>query len=171
VVIGVGGLGGYAVQWLRMLSPARIVAIESREARLGVARDLGASDVLLAGEGLSRRLREAVGADGADAILDFVGTDQTMNAALRNAATMGSVAIVGQGFGAAEIRFGRLAHDCDVFIPQGATVGELAEVIALAQTGEVVIETERFGFADTAAAYDRLQAGTLNGRAVVTPAG
>ena len=170
VVIGVGGLGGYAVQWLRMLSPARIVAVESRPERLAVATQLGAHDTLVAGDGLSRRLREAVGADGADAILDFVGTDQTLNAAIRNAATMGSVAIVGQGFGTAQIRFGQLAHDCDVFIPQGATVAELADVIALAQSGEVIIETEQFGLDDTPVAYERLKAGTLNGRAVVVPA-
>jgi alcohol dehydrogenase, propanol-preferring len=170
VVIGVGGLGGYAVQWLRMLSPARIVAVESREERLAVAKQLGAHEVLLAGEGLSRRLREAVGADGADAVLDFVGTDQTLNAAIRNAATMGSVAIVGQGFGTAHVRFGQLAHDCDVFIPQGATVAELGEVITLAQSGDVTIEIEQFGFDDTPAAYERLKAGTLNGRAVVIPA-
>ncbi|HEX3825182.1 MAG TPA: alcohol dehydrogenase catalytic domain-containing protein [Mycobacteriales bacterium] len=171
VVIGVGGLGGYAVQWLRMLSPARIIAVESREERLAVARTFGAHDVLPAGDGLSKRLREALGSDGADAVLDFVGNDQTMNAALRNAAPMGSVAIVGQGFGAAELRFGRLAHDCDVFIPQGAPIAELAEVIALAQTGDVIIETETFSFDETAAAYDRLTAGTLNGRAVVIPTG
>jgi alcohol dehydrogenase, propanol-preferring len=169
VVIGVGGLGGYAVQWLRMLSPARIIAVESREERLPVARELGAHEVLLAGEGLSKRLREALGSDGADAVLDFVGNDQTMNAALRNAATMGSVAIVGQGFGAAEIRFGQLAHDCDVFIPQGATIAELSEVITLAQTGELTIETEEFGFERTPEAYERLSAGTLKGRAVVLP--
>lgn len=169
VVIGVGGLGGYAVQWLRMLSPARIVAVESREERLAVAMQLGAHDALIAGEGLSGRIRKAVGADGADAVLDFVGTDQTLNAAVRNAATMGSVAIVGQGFGTAQIRFGQLAHDCDVFIPQGATVAELAEVITLAQSGDVTIETERFEFDDTPAAYERLKAGTLNGRAIVIP--
>jgi propanol-preferring alcohol dehydrogenase len=123
--------------------------------------------VLLAGDGLSKRLREAVGPDGADAVLDFVGSDQTMNAAIRNAATMGSVAIVGQGFGTAQVRFGQLAHDCEVFIPQGAPIAELADVIALAQSGDVVIETEQFAFADTPTAYERLKAGTLNGRAVM----
>src|SRR4051794_23924812 len=94
VVIGVGGLGAYAVQWLRLQTPARIVAVESRDERVEAARRFGADEVLLAGDGLSRRLREAVGADGADAVLDFVGTDQTMNAAIRNAAVMASVAVV-----------------------------------------------------------------------------
>src|SRR5439155_25320783 len=114
--------GAYAVQWLRLLTSARIVAVEAREERMDAAKRLGADVVLPAGDGLSRRLREVVGSDGADAVLDFVGADQTLNAAVRNAATLGSVAIVGQGFGTAQIRWGQLAHDCDVFIPQGATV-------------------------------------------------
>ena len=167
VVIGVGGLGAYAVQWLRLQTSARIVAVEAREERVAAARALGADDVVLAGDGLSKRLREAVGSDGADAVLDFVGTDQTMNAALHNAATMGSVAIVGQGFGTAQLRWGVPAHDCDVFIPQGATIAELHEVVALARDGGVTVEHEAFGFDETPLAYERLQAGTLNGRAVV----
>jgi propanol-preferring alcohol dehydrogenase len=170
VVIGVGGLGAYAVQWLRLLTLARVVAVEAREERLQAARDLGAHEAIAAGDGLSRRLREAVGGDGADAVLDFVGTDQTMNAALRNAATLGAVAIVGQGFGSAQIRWGLPAHDCDVFIPQGSTIAELHDVIALARSGEVRVEVEQFGFDDVEDAYARLRAGTLNGRAVVVPA-
>ncbi|MDQ1695624.1 MAG: alcohol dehydrogenase, propanol-preferring [Frankiaceae bacterium] len=171
VVIGVGGLGAYAVQWLRLQTTARIVAVEARTERVEAARALGAAEVRLAGDGLSRRLREAVGPNGADAVLDFVGTDQTLNAAIRNAATMGSVAIVGQGFGTAQIRWGQLAHDCDVFIPQGATIAELHEVVALAQhrvpTGDLTIEVEQFAFADAPEAYQRLRDGTLAGRAVV----
>jgi propanol-preferring alcohol dehydrogenase len=170
VVIGVGGLGAYAIQWLRILSPiTRVVAIDAREERRTAATALGAHETLLGGDGLSRRLRELLGADGATAVLDFVGTDQTMNAAVRNAATLGSVAIVGQGFGTAQIRFGQVAHDCDVFIPQGATIAELAEVVELAQSGAVTIETETFAFDRTPEAYERLRAGTLNGRAVVVP--
>src|SRR3954462_8898912 len=61
VVIGVGGLGAYAVQWLRLQTDARIVAVEAREERIEAARRLGADDVLVAGDGLSRRLRAAVG--------------------------------------------------------------------------------------------------------------
>jgi propanol-preferring alcohol dehydrogenase len=91
-----------------------------------------------------------------------------MNAAIRNGATMGSVGIVGQGFGSVPIKYGGIAHDCDVFIPQGYTIAELVDVLALAKTGDVVIEMEQFGFDDTAEAYARLTAGTLQGRAVVT---
>ena len=168
VVIGVGGLGGYAVQWLKLQTQARVIAVEAREERMDAARKLGADEVIAAGDGLSRRLREAVGDDGADAVFDFVGTDQTLNAALRNAAKLGSIALVGQGFGKGEVRYGQPAHDCDIFNPQGARISELHEVIGLARSGKVTIEVEQFAFDDVVDAYDRLQAGTLNGRAVVT---
>jgi propanol-preferring alcohol dehydrogenase len=167
VVIGVGGLGSYAVQWLKLQTKARVVAVEAREERFDVARQLGADEVIAAGDGMSRRLRDAVGDDGADAVLDFVGTDQTLNAALRNAAKLGSIALVGQGFGTAQVRYGQPAHECDIFNPQGSPIRELHEVVALAQSGAVKIEVEQFAFADTAAAYERLRSGTLNGRAVV----
>ncbi|MBV9293419.1 MAG: alcohol dehydrogenase catalytic domain-containing protein [Frankiales bacterium] len=169
VVIGVGGLGAYAVQWLKLQTAARVVAVEARPERVEAAQALGADEVLLAGDGLSRRMREAVGGDGADAVLDFVGTDQTINAALRNAAKLGAVAIVGQGFGSGQVRYGQPAHDCDVFNPQGAPLAELREVIALAQTGRVTIEVEQFAFDDVVTAYERLRTGSLNGRAVVIP--
>jgi propanol-preferring alcohol dehydrogenase len=169
VVIGVGGLGGYALQWLRLQTPARVIAVEAREERMQAARELGAHDVVAAGDGLSRRLREAVGVDGADGVLDFVGSDQTLNAAIRNAATMGAVAIVGQGFGTAQLRWGQLRHDCDVFIPQGAPIAELHEVVALAQQHDLRHDVEHFEFDAAPAAYDRLRAGTLAGRAVVLP--
>ncbi len=171
VVIGVGGLGAYGVQWLRMLTTARIIAVEAKPERIEAAVDLGAHDVVEAGEGLSKRLAAAIGDGGADAILDFVGSDATIRASFRNAAKAGAIALVGQGFGSAEVRYGAMAHDCDLFNPQGATIAELHEVIALAKTGEVVVEVEHFAFDDTPAAYDRLEAGTLNGRAVVLPNG
>jgi propanol-preferring alcohol dehydrogenase len=81
---------------------------------------------------------------------------------------MGAVAIVGQGFGTAQVRWGQPAHDCDVFNPQGATIAELHDVVALAQTGRVTVEVEQFGFDEVAEAYRRLREGSLAGRAVVT---
>jgi alcohol dehydrogenase, propanol-preferring len=42
-------------------------------------------------------------------------------------------------------------------------------VIEIARTGKVTVEVEQFALDDVAEAYQRLQAGTLNGRAVVLP--
>jgi L-iditol 2-dehydrogenase len=50
-VIGVGTLGALAIALLRLYSPARIVAYGVREEELELARQLGASDVVLSGDG------------------------------------------------------------------------------------------------------------------------
>jgi len=50
-VIGVGTLGALAIALLRMQSPSRIVAYGVREEELELARQLGATEVVLAGDG------------------------------------------------------------------------------------------------------------------------
>ena len=50
----------------------------------------------------------------------------------------------------------------------GATIADLREVIALAETGALRIEVERFAFDQTAAAYAKFATGDLASRAVVT---
>jgi L-iditol 2-dehydrogenase len=50
-VIGVGTLGALAISLLRLQSPSRIVAYGVREEELELARRLGATEVVLAGDG------------------------------------------------------------------------------------------------------------------------
>src|SRR6476659_7415665 len=57
VVIGVGGLGLYAVQFLRQLTGARVIAVDSTEARLKLAREHGADDVIPSGPEAADRIR------------------------------------------------------------------------------------------------------------------
>src|SRR2546430_10514116 len=42
VVLGVGGLGHFGVQILQAMSPARVIALDMREERIGLARRPGA---------------------------------------------------------------------------------------------------------------------------------
>jgi L-iditol 2-dehydrogenase len=49
-VIGVGTLGGVAIELLKLYSPSRIVAFGVREEELTFARQLGAADAVLVGE-------------------------------------------------------------------------------------------------------------------------
>ncbi|HXS76812.1 MAG TPA: alcohol dehydrogenase catalytic domain-containing protein, partial [Terracidiphilus sp.] len=61
VVIGVGGLGLYAVQFLRQLTGARVVAVDSHEGRLKLAREYGADDVVISGPHAAEQIRELSG--------------------------------------------------------------------------------------------------------------
>src|SRR5580765_6075691 len=69
VVIGIGGLGLYAVQFLRQLTGARVVAVDSTEARLKLARKYGADDVVSSGPEAANQIRELTGGIGAAFVL------------------------------------------------------------------------------------------------------
>jgi propanol-preferring alcohol dehydrogenase len=168
VVIGAGGLGGYAVQYLRLLSAARVIAVDVAPQRLEFAREVGAHETLPSDDTTAARLRELTGGAGAEAVFDFVGVDASVRLALAAGRTLGTIAIVGAGGGTATIGWGLLPLECELWIPMAASIAELREVIALAEQGDLRIEVETFPFEQTAEAYDRLATGELRSRAVVT---
>jgi propanol-preferring alcohol dehydrogenase len=167
VVIGAGGLGGYAIQHLRLLTPARIVAVDVDPARLARARDLGADEVLPSDRGTAAAVRDLTDGLGAEAVLDFVGSDATARTAVRCARAMGAVALVGAGGGAVPVGWGRVPLECDVFVPMGATLADLHEVVALARSGALRMDVEVFPFDRAVEAYRQFGAGALLARAVV----
>lgn len=172
VVIGVGGLGGYAVQYLRHLSAARVVAVDSQAHRLEAARISGIEDLVHVdedGHSLAAEVREATGGRGVEAVLDFVGSDSTIAAGQSLLRSLGTLAIVGAAGGQAHISWSSIARECDVWIPQGGTQQDLREVVHLAETGVLRSDNEFFPLADVDRAYERLRAGDLKGRAVVRP--
>jgi propanol-preferring alcohol dehydrogenase len=169
IVIGAGGLGGFAIQWLSMMTTARIVVADVASHRLAAARQLGAHETVLSDDGVVEQLIEATDGRKAEAVFDFVGSDATIATALAVARPMSTFALVGAGGGTASIAWGQVPLECEVFIPLGGTHGELHEVVALAEQGRVHIDVEQFGFDRLEEAYDRLRAGDLAGRAVVLP--
>src|SRR5207245_4261775 len=134
-----------------------------------LARELGAHETLMSDDSTSTRIRELTGGLGATAVFDFVGDDATMPMALASAATLGTIAIVGAGGGTVKVSWGVLPLECDLYIPMAATIADLHEVIALAETGDLRVEVELFAFADAPLAYERFRVGDLRSRAVVTP--
>ena len=82
VVIGVGGLGHLAVQILRALTPATIVAVDSKPAALALAESLGAHHTVAAGADAAAAIGELVKGRGVDATFDLVGNEATLALAL-----------------------------------------------------------------------------------------
>ena len=168
VVIGVGGLGHVAVQLLRELSPARIVAIDLREEPRRLAEAAGA--VALDANGLEPAdVRAALGGGGATLVLDFVGSDQTLALAAGTIATGGHVSVVGIGGGTFPMAFGTTPLEWSLSSPSWGTLPELHEVVALARAGSIEIEVERLQLEDAIDGYARLRDGAIAGRAVVVP--
>jgi len=165
VVVGAGGLGGFAVQLLRALSPARVVAVDPNPARRAVALDLGAHEAVPA-------VGDAVAPGSAAAVLDLVGTDDTILAGLAAVRPYGAFGLVGAAGG--RLRrpwFGTLPRDGEVFTFQGSNIADVEAVVALAEAGRIRSEVDVFPLSRVADAYEALARGELRGRAVVTPDG
>lgn len=77
-VIGVGGLGAYGLQFIKLLSQARIFALDISPERLKLAKELGAHEVVSSDDKAADTILELTGGRGVDGIIDFVGSDQSL---------------------------------------------------------------------------------------------
>ncbi|MFG3489331.1 NAD(P)-dependent alcohol dehydrogenase [Streptomyces sp. NPDC094447] len=171
VVIGTGGLGHVAVQILRAMTAARVVALDVTEEKLALARAVGAHETVLSDAGAAAAVRELTGGRGAEVVLDFVGAPPTVAAAGAMVAIEGDVTIVGLGGGTLPVGFGSLPYEVSVTSPYWGTRAELVEVLDLARAGAIDVHTETYGLDDAPKAYERLHAGRVEGRAVILPNG
>ena len=171
VVIGVGGLGHMAVQILRALSPAQVIAVDTSAEKLALAREIGADETVEAGEGAVEQIRELTGGRGAELVLDDVGADDTLTLASAITRFEAHLTVVGLAGGKLQFAFGALPFESQLTIPYWGTAVELMEVLDLARAGKIRAHVERFGLERVEDAYTRMREGTLNGRAVICPHG
>jgi alcohol dehydrogenase, propanol-preferring len=169
VVIGVGGLGHIAVQLLQALSPARIVALDSREAAVRLALHAGADAAFVSGEIAPEALRAELGPAGAALVLDFVGVDETLQLGASLLGSGGHLTLIGVGGGSFPMAFGHLPLEWSLSRISNGTIPELHEVVELSRRGAITIEVEQIGLEDVTATYHRLREGTVVGRAVAVP--
>ncbi|MFH8492775.1 NAD(P)-dependent alcohol dehydrogenase [Streptomyces coeruleorubidus] len=170
VVIGVGGLGHLAVQLLRALTPARVVALDVSKEKLELAREVGAHETLLSDGEAAARIRGLTGGTGAEVVLDFVGAEATLAVAAASVAVAGDVTVVGLGGGTLAVGFGGgLPFEVSASFPYWGSRTELMEVLELARQGLVSSHVETFTLEQAPEAYERLHAGEIDGRAVVLP--
>ncbi|WP_033324788.1 NAD(P)-dependent alcohol dehydrogenase [Streptomyces yerevanensis] len=169
-VIGIGGLGHLAVQILRATTATRVLAVDTREDALTLADRSGADFGTLARADTARVLRGQTGGAGADAVLDFVGNGQTLQLATGILRPGGELAVVGSGGGRLTVsKPGILPPGFRLSLPFWGTRPELTEVVALARSGAIHVETERFPLSAAAEAIGRLRRGQVRGRAVLVP--
>lgn len=174
VVIGVGGLGHLAVQILRRLTPASIVAIDIAAERLIAARHYGADKCFQTNDDTVGAVLELAGGRGAEAVFDFVGNQQTVELATAIVAPDGVCQLVGIGGGqvpiAAEPRFGQgWPYGATLRTSYGGTKSDLLACVALAAQGQLSVEVDAFPLVEAITAFHRLEHGKINGRAVLIP--
>jgi len=170
VVIGAGGLGQYGVQYLKLMTSATVIAVETSPARRQLALSLGADHAIDgSGAGALERIRELSGGEGPAAVLDFVGIDATMQLGQAALARQGLLVFVGLAGGTVPAGFFTQASEVAVTTSVWGSRNDLAEVITLAQQGKLTATTESHRLDDINRVLERLEHGLVEGRAVVVP--
>jgi propanol-preferring alcohol dehydrogenase len=172
VLLGVGGLGIHATQ-ITKLSGARAIALDLVPEKLQTAQRFGADLALNTGEGdVAARVRDLTAGLGADAVLDFVASPETVRLGLQLLKRDGVLVLVG------------LAPDRPFAVdPQAMVLSEkrivgsrtsskqdLVDAIRLVEEGIITpVVSQRFRLEDVNQALDTLRGGEAIGRIVVVP--
>lgn len=169
VVIGAGGLGHVAIQLLRHLSPARVIALDVSAEKRELAKEVGAHHAIESDGAAAATIRELTAGRMAEAVFDFVGAPPTVAIAAACAAVEADVTIVGIGGGTLPVGFGVLPYEVSVSAPYWGSRAELIEVFDLARSGAISVHTETYALEQAPQAYERLHDGKVRGRAVILP--
>jgi threonine dehydrogenase-like Zn-dependent dehydrogenase len=95
-VVGDGAVGLLAALSATQMGAGRVIAMSRHESRQRLAREFGATDIVTerGDEGVAR-IKELTNGIGADAVLECVGTQESMMQAIRSTRPGGSVGCVG----------------------------------------------------------------------------
>ncbi len=95
-VVGDGAVGLLGVLSAKQMGAERIIAMSRHEARQKLAREFGATDIVTErGEEGVARIKDLTNGIGADAVLECVGTQESMKQAIGSARKGGYVSYVG----------------------------------------------------------------------------
>ena len=87
-VVGCGPIGLFAIQWMRLMGAGEVIAVDVSEEKLALAREAGATVTVLSADlpGFAGK---------ADVVIEAVGIDATINAAVMLAGPGGHVSFIG----------------------------------------------------------------------------
>lgn len=159
VVVGAGGLGQFGIQYLKLLSRARVVAVERDRRKFPWALELGADVVLGPGERLP----------SADAVLDFVGSPSTLRLGVHAVRPGGLVVQVGAAGGVVSFGLDRVPAEAHFTTSVWGSLRELHEVVALARSGRLRWHVETVPLKRANEALERVRRGRVLGRLVLVP--
>ncbi|VCU71142.1 Alcohol dehydrogenase [Pigmentiphaga humi] len=171
VVVGIGGLGHMAVQLLRALTPAQLVACDVDDAKLAHARELGVAHTINTrdAQAAADAIRALTGPRGAVLALDLVGAQTTVDLCVGIVGRGSRLSVVGLAGGVVHYAANSPPYGCQVSVPYWGSRTELMEVIAMAQSGHIHVDVETFPMAQAQEVYQRLREGRIRGRGVLVP--
>lgn len=159
MVIGAGGLGQYAIRYLRLLTEAQVAAVDLAADKQASALEIGAHEGLGPNDDLGH----------ADVVLDFIGAEATLTTAAQVVKRQGLVAVVGLFGGRIPFGLGAVPHEARFMSSFWGSRPELDELLAFAHREPSIVQpVESLPLDQAQIAHDRLRNGDLKGRLVLT---
>lgn len=159
LIIGAGGLGQYAIRYLRLLTDADVAVLDLSATKRATALERGAQSAFGPTDGLPLF----------DFVVDFVGSEASLSAAARAVARLGLVVVVGLNGGRIPFGFGAVPHEARFTSSVWGSRAQLDELLDLAgRESSVLNPVETLPLEDAQTAHDRLRAGDVEGRMVLT---
>ncbi len=172
-VLGIGGLGAYAVQYAKLLGAgATVVALARHRDKLTVAREHGADHVIStkgrSADDIRRELRTACGQGELDAVIDCAGAEEMIRLGFELLAIGGHYASVGLVGDRIDIPlFPCVAREYTYHGSFWGSYNDLSEVMALAAQGKIRHTVKTIAFEQINENLELLRSGDIVGRAVV----
>jgi NAD+-dependent secondary alcohol dehydrogenase Adh1 len=169
VVIGAGGLGHIGIQCLATLTATTIIVVDANPDALKLAEQLGAQHTVVADGGQRDAVADLTGGRGAHVVLDFVAEQGAEMDGWAMTGEAGSYFVIGYG-GTLEIpTLDIISTERNIIGNIVGTYNDLAELMALAQSGRVTLHTRTYPLDAAADALSDLDAGRVRGRAILVP--
>jgi S-(hydroxymethyl)glutathione dehydrogenase/alcohol dehydrogenase len=176
VVWGAGGIGLSIVQGAALASAWPIIAIDLYEEKLTLAKTLGATHCINAGnEDVSAAVRNITGADGADVVIDNTGDTEVITTAYQLTHASGRTVLVGvprhgneASFYTLPLHFGKQivgSHG-----GQARPDRDIPRYVRLFEEGKLALRpllTHEFELHEINNALDAMRSGQVTGRCVV----
>ena len=168
-VIGCGGVGLQAIAGARLAGAARVIAIDRDPGKLERALRLGATEMVLAGDGRDpvAWVRELCGEGGADHAIEVVGRPDTIRQAFDMIRPGGTAVVVGIAPKGVEVALPALDFVSEktiagCFYGSGNPAAEMPELIGMLMDGRLDVAGAVSDFTDLEgieAAFERLRRG------------
>jgi len=173
-VFGCGGVGLSVIQGARIAGAQRIIAIDTLDAKLAMAKQFGATDVLNAKEDTTKALKKLTGG-GPDYAFECVGSGELASTAYRAIRRGGVAVVVGVAKPADSTSIRSMTLVFEEKTLTGSYFGscvprvDFPRMLALYMKGELKLEeliTKRYKVAEAAQAFTDLESGR-NARGVI----
>lgn len=170
LVIGLGGLGLLAVQILKAMTGAKIIATDTKQDALDEAEKYGAITVP-ADDNQVARIRELSGGKGVDAVFDMVGYGPTVETSMQTVGVQGRVSVLGLGGIGSDYgwQWFKAPHEAELMKTYWGTLPDLHELVTLLQDGHLEPKYTTYSLDEGLDAYQKLLDGEVSGRAIIVP--